>query len=103
MMPGTSTLFFAVLTVAALLQPVAAAKVRIATDVTAPRRGEPGLPPNGACASTDDPEQCLALMDLYGATNGELWANNAGWLSGSSYCGWYGVTCEGSGNVPTIL
>ena len=97
-------------TIAALILPAAAAvQARIVTDVKAtPRRGEPGLKPNAACAPTDDPVQCAALVDLYKATNGDKWANNDGWLSGSSYCDWNwypctpftcGVKCDGSGNV----
>ena len=91
----------------ALLPAAAAVQARIVTDVNTTHRGEPGLKPNALCASTDDPEQCLALVDLYGATNGDKWANNTGWLSGSSYCGWdwdcgpdkCGVVCDSSGNV----
>ena len=76
--------------VVALLPAAAAVQARIATEVNAtPRRGEPGLEPNAACAPTDDPVQCAALVDLYKATNGDKWANNTGWLSGSSYRGWY--------------
>ena len=54
-------------TIAALLLPAAAVvQDRIVMDVNAtPRRGEPGLKPNAACASTDDPVQCAALVDLY--------------------------------------
>ena len=106
----SSTLFLlAAVSVAALLPAVTAAKDRFVTDVKAtPRRGEPGLEPNADCASTDDPAQCLALVDLYNATNGDKWTNNDGWLSGSSYCDWNwgscgstkcGVTCDSSGNV----
>jgi hypothetical protein len=93
--------FLLLATVAALLLPAAAAvQVHIATDVNAtPRRGEPGLKPNAACAPTDDPVQCAALVDLYTATNGKQWRDNVGWLSGTSYCGWHGVTCDEDGNV----
>ena len=35
------------------------------------------------------------LMELYDATGGSEWANTQGWNSGSSsYCNWFGVTCE---------
>jgi hypothetical protein len=95
--------------VVALLPAAAAVQARIATDVnTTPRRGEPGLKPNAACAPTDDPVQCAALVDLYTDTNGEKWKTNDGWLSGSSYCEWNwpdgwgtknGVVCDSSGNV----
>ena len=103
--------FLLLATIAALLLPAAAAvQVHIATDVNAtPRRGEPGLKPNAACAPTDDPVQCAALVDLYNATDGDKWKKNDGWLNGSSYCGWKwdsgmgstkgGVECDSSGNV----
>jgi hypothetical protein len=78
-------------------------QARIVTDANATlRRGEPGLKPNGVCASTDDPTQCAALVDLYTATNGDKWTRNTGWLSKSSYCGWFNnyiPMCDSSGNV----
>ena len=85
--------------VAALLLPAAAVvQARIVTDVTTTPHHKPGLKPNAACASTDDPVQC----DLYTATNGEKWHSNTDWLNGSSYCGWYNggyPMCDSSGNV----
>ena len=91
------------LLIAALLLPTAtAAKDRFVTDINTTRRGELGLKPNALCASTDDPVQCLALVDLYTATNGDKWRNNDGWLSGSSYCDWFNnyiPMCDDSGNV----
>ena len=102
MRPSTLLCLTAV-AVAALLPAAAAVQVRIATDVnTTTRRGEPGLKPNAICASTDDPVQCAALVDLYTATDGDKWTNNTGWLSGSSYCSWYNKAqpmCDSSGNV----
>ena len=108
-MRSSTILCLTAIAVAALLPGAAAAQVRIVTDVTTtPRRGEPGLKPNSFCGPTDDPVQCQALVDLYNATNGDKWANNDGWLSGSSYCDWNwypctqftcGVKCDGSGNV----
>ena len=95
-------------TIAALLLPAAAVvQARIVTDVTTTPHHRPGLKPNGACAPTDDPVVCAALVDFYNATDGDKWRNNDGWLSGSSYCDWNwksgsfteGVTCDGSGNV----
>ena len=74
----------------------------VAADRSTPHLGRPGLPPNGVCASTDDYEQCLALVDLYSTTNGDGWKSNTGWLSGSSYCGWFGVTCDSSGNMTQL-
>ena len=110
--------FLLLATIAALLLPAAAAvQVHIATDVNAtPRRGEPGLKPNAACAPTDDPVQCAALVDLYKATNGDKWTTNTGWLNGSSYCGWnwiwpksdpynhpvIGVVCDRNRNVFSV-
>ena len=34
-----------------------------------------------------------ALMDLYTATNGAAWTNNAGWGTSANYCTWFGVSC----------
>ena len=106
-MRSSTLLCLTAVAVAALLPAVTAVQDRIVTDVNATtRRGEPGLKPNAACAPTDDPVQCAALVDLYNATNGDKWNNNKGWLSGSSYCGlppyyngWMGVYCDSSGNV----
>ena len=83
---------FLTATIVALLPAAAAVKDRFVTD----------LKPNSAvssCAPTDDPVQCAALVDLYTATNGKQWRDNVGWLSGTSYCGWHGVTCDEDGNV----
>ena len=102
MRPSTLLCLTAV-AVAALLPTAAAVQDRFVTDVnTTPRRGEPGLKPNAACAPTDDPAQCAALVDLYNATNGDKWTNSTGWLSGTSYCGWYNsgrIMCDRHGNV----
>jgi len=43
-----------------------------------------------------------ALMALYNSTNGDEWINNTGWGTDTSYCDWYGVTCDENGHV-TIL
>ena len=111
-MRSSALLCLTAVTAVALLPAVAAVQARIVTDVNATlRRGEPGLKPNAACAPTDDPVQCAALVDLYTATNGDKWANNTGWLSGSSYCDWNwpdgqggknGVNCDSSGNVISL-
>ena len=108
-MRSSALLCLTAVAVAALLPAVTAVQDRFATDFNATaRRGEPDLKPNAACASTDDHEQCLALVDLYTATDGDKWKTNTGWLSGSSYCDWNwdcgystkcGVTCDSSGNV----
>lgn len=34
-----------------------------------------------------------ALMELYTATGGDNWKNNAGWGTSAPYCTWYGVGC----------
>ena len=94
------------LTIVALLPAAAAVQVRITTDVSTIRHGKPvlSLNPNGSthCAPTDNHEQCAALVDLYNATNGDKWTNSTGWLSGTSYCGWYNsgrIMCDRHGNV----
>lgn len=33
------------------------------------------------------------LHTLYNSTNGDLWTNNSGWMSGDA-CSWYGITCD---------
>ena len=35
-----------------------------------------------------------ALIDIYRRTNGANWRRRDGWMSGKSYCTWYGVTCQ---------
>lgn len=48
-----------------------------------------------------------ALLDLYNSTNGPLWTDKSGWEDGAAgsdcdVCLWYGVTCDGSGNITNI-
>ncbi|HEY5668429.1 MAG TPA: hypothetical protein VIS10_00445, partial [Anaerolineales bacterium] len=43
------------------------------------------------------------LMALYNSTNGDFWTNNTGWNTSAPHCGWYGVTCDGSGNVTQLV
>ena len=50
-----------------------------------------------------------ALIDLYNATDGPNWTNNAGWIDGaagtnSTPCDgtWHGVTCDGNGRVTEL-
>jgi hypothetical protein len=38
--------------------------------------------------------ECEALVALYNSTNGPGWSRNDGWLTASTPCNWYGVTCE---------
>ena len=93
-----------VLALVAHLPAVAAVQDRFVSNGVSPHQGETGLKPNSACASTDDPAQCAALVDLYNSAHGDKWENNTGWLSGSSYCEWFngmatGAMCDRSGNV----
>ncbi|HET89416.1 MAG TPA: DUF11 domain-containing protein, partial [Chloroflexi bacterium] len=46
--------------------------------------------------------QCEALVALYNATDGENWTDNDGWLETTTPCSWYGVTCDGGGNVTQL-
>ena len=44
------------------------------------------------------------LIELYNSTNGANWDNNSGWVDGVAgtncdYCQWYGVSCNGNGEV----
>ncbi|MEE4359737.1 MAG: hypothetical protein V2I97_24920 [Desulfococcaceae bacterium] len=44
-----------------------------------------------------------ALIALYNSTDGANWNNNEGWLGPEgTECSWYGITCDGSGNVTSI-
>ena len=63
---------------------------------------------DGKCAKPDNNDDCTALRDLFHATNGTApglfggWCNSDGWLSGKSYCTWYGVTCDANGRVSKL-
>jgi hypothetical protein len=48
-------------------------------------------------------EQRYASVAFYQATNGAEWKDSSGWLSASSECEWYGVTCDGDGSLPELL
>ena len=92
--------FFLLSSCCFLLLPAAAAElVRITAHVATPHRGKPYHRCWGVCSVTDDPTQCLALIDLHNSTNGDEWGASKGWLKGASYCGWHGVTCDSSANV----
>jgi Leucine Rich Repeat len=57
-------------------------------------------PPRIRFQNYNDPVTCAALADLYNATGGPWWTNNAGWSSAASgtptnYCSFYGITCRG--------
>ena len=43
-----------------------------------------------------------SLTDLYNATGGTNWTHKDNWLSGCTPCGWYGVTCDGNGQVTKL-
>lgn len=42
--------------------------------------------------------ECEALVALYDSTNGDGWTDNDGWLSTTTPCSWYGVTCSEVGD-----
>ena len=44
-----------------------------------------------------------ALMALYYSTDGANWFDNSGWNTGSPYCTWEGVTCDGAGHVTSLI
>jgi hypothetical protein len=39
-------------------------------------------------------EERYALVTFYFSTKGSQWLNSTGWLSGSTECNWYGITCN---------
>lgn len=43
------------------------------------------------------------LVELYNATNGPGWLFKSNWLQSDSPCGWYGVSCDGTGRVISLL
>lgn len=44
-------------------------------------------------------DEYQALAELYNSTNGAGWGQSDNWLTGDSPCGWYGVTCNETGQV----
>ena len=42
------------------------------------------------------------LMVIYDGLNGDAWWQNQGWGTDSSYCTWYGVTCDPAGHVTQL-
>ena len=62
--------------------------------------GELAQPPGERAMSAQSREGLIALYD---ATGGNLWTNKANWRSSSSVCNWYGITCDGSGAVSTVV
>jgi DNA-binding SARP family transcriptional activator/Leucine-rich repeat (LRR) protein len=61
--------------------------------------------PTDFCADqTDIPEtECQLLVTLYNATGGADWKDSSGWLSDSTPCDWFGVTCGGGAVVELSL
>ena len=55
----------------------------------------------GNPAVAADPQDSLALVALYKATNGDNWKNNSGWLTDSVYK-WYGISLNDNGKVINI-
>lgn len=45
--------------------------------------------------------ECNALVDLYTSTSGASWTTGTNWITSSTPCGWYGITCA-SGHVTGI-
>ena len=55
------------------------------------------------CSEDDINDEIAILKELYFATGGDrTWINSTGWLSAPSECDWFGIDCDGSGNVETI-
>ena len=52
-----------------------------------------------ACGPSDDPKQCDALQQLALHTDVQHWKLSANWLRGGTFCAWYGVSCDGNGDV----
>jgi hypothetical protein len=55
----------------------------------------------GLTGTTQSPDY-QPLVDFYTSTDGPRWGNHTNWLTGSSPCNWYGVTCNSSGRVIQI-
>ena len=54
-----------------------------------------------ACAPTDNPTECAALLSIYESMMGKFWRKNSGWTSSATMCSWYGVGCL-DGHVTSI-
>jgi hypothetical protein len=55
-----------------------------------------------ACNPNDYQAECFALHCFANATNVASWIYSEAWLTGASYCEWYGITCDGNGHVLEI-
>jgi Leucine-rich repeat (LRR) protein/plastocyanin len=58
----------------------------------------------GICDSVTDVSQqeCDALLIVYSEMGGQNWTNQAGWLTDTSVCSWFGITCDGIPSVRQI-
>ena len=56
-----------------------------------------------SCAPEDSLEDREALVELYGALNGENWTNSTNWLSDRPVRAWHGVTNDASGQVVGLV
>ena len=56
-----------------------------------------------SCAPEDSLADREVLVGLYGALDGENWANNTNWLSDRPIREWHGVTSDASGRVDGLL
>jgi len=69
-----------------------------------------GAPINSAHAATFDCAsvteipltECNTLVALYNSTGGANWINHTNWVTTSTPCSWYAVTCD-AGHVTKIL
>lgn len=46
--------------------------------------------------------ECLALYELFGATNGMSWGDRTGWFVTTAPCTWYGVNCK-EGHIASLV
>src|SRR5450759_2873521 len=68
-----------------------------ATTIPAPMTAQARLAPadfNCSTATGIPFSECQALVALYNSTNGAGWTNQSGWLTTSTPCSWYGVSCN---------
>ena len=45
----------------------------------------------------------IALMAIYNSTDGPNWTDNTGWGQDCEPCNWFGVTCNDSNRVETLV
>eukprot|EP00984_Skeletonema_dohrnii_P014278 scaffold5981_cov146-Skeletonema_dohrnii-CCMP3373.AAC.7 len=51
---------------------------------------------------TEDKFERPSLEAIYERTNGQNWTNSAGWMNEEDHCEWYGIICDGNGQVTSI-